>query len=156
MFATAAADSSHVYVSICDAGAIADVHTTTSSISTGGTNTGDQLVTNLVSPAASCGATCSTVATITGFSINSNVVTITAANNFFAGEKVSISGMTTTEGMNLNGQTLTVLATGLSAAQFECNVNPSLNLADILQTSDSGSAVPSTRPQMPIFLLTGQ
>jgi len=151
MFTAAAADSSHVYVSICDAGAIADVNTTTSSISTGGTNSGDQLVTNLVSPSATCGANCSTVAAISGFSISSNVVTFTAANNFFAGEKVSITGLTT--GTYLNGKTLTVLATGLSAGSFECNftnadVNPPI--------ADSGSAVPLTPPQTPIFLLTGQ
>jgi DNA-binding beta-propeller fold protein YncE len=151
MFATAAADSSHVYVSICDAGAIADVSTTTSSISTGGTNSGDQLVTNLVSPSASCGANCSSVAAITGFSISANVVTFTAANNFFAGEKISITGLTT--GTYLNGKTLTVLATGLSPGSFECNftnadVNPPI--------ADSGSAVPLTPPQTPIFLLTGQ
>ncbi len=150
MFATAAADSSHVYVSICDAGAIADVNTTTGSNSTGGTNSGDQLVTNLVSPSGSCGANCSTVAAITGFSISSNVVTFTAANNFFAGEKVSITGLTT--GTYLNGATLTVLATGLSAGSFECNFTN----ADVTQTADTGSAVPSTAPQTPIFLLTGQ
>src|SRR5205807_2944750 len=95
LFATAAADSSHVYVSICDAGAIADINTTTSSNSTGVTNAADQLVTNLVSPSSTCGANCSGVAAITGFSISSNVVTFTAANNFFAGEKVSITGLST-------------------------------------------------------------
>jgi hypothetical protein len=154
MFATAAADSSHVYVSICDAGAIADINTATSTLSTGGTNSVDQLMTNLVSPSATCGATCSTVATITGFSISSNVVTFTAANNFFAGEKVSITGLTT--GTNLNGLTLTVLATGLSAGTFECNLDPSLKIPDVTPVADSGSAVPLTPPQNPIFLLTGQ
>ena len=155
MFATAAADSSHVYVSICDAGAIADINTTTSTLSTGGTNSVDQLITNLVSPSAACGANCSTVATITGFSISSNVVTFTAVNNFFAGEKVTITGLTKTstgDGTVLNGKTLTVLATGLSPSQFECNfTNP-----DVTPTADSGTAVPSTPPQTPIFLLTGQ
>jgi YVTN family beta-propeller protein len=150
MFATAAPDSSHVYVSICDAGTIADINTTTSPLATGGTNSVDQLVTNLVSPFATCGATCSTVATITGFSITSNVVTFTAANNFFAGEKVSITGLTT--GTYLNGKTLTVLATGLSSGSFACNFTN----ADVSQTADSGTAVPSTPPQTPIFLLTGQ
>jgi hypothetical protein len=150
MFATAAVDSSHVYVSICDAGAIADISTATSSNSTGGTNAGDQLVTNLVSPSATCGANCSTVAVITGFSISSNVVTFTAANNFFAGEKVSITGLST--GTDLNGRTLTVLATGLSPAQFECNFIHD----DVVQTADSGSAVTLTPPQTPIFLLPGQ
>ena len=50
MFTTAAADSSHVYVSICDAGSIADIRATTSDLSTGGTNTPDQLVTDVVAP----------------------------------------------------------------------------------------------------------
>ena len=47
MFATAAPDSSHVYVSICDAGAIADISTTTSSVNQG-TNADDRLVIDLL------------------------------------------------------------------------------------------------------------
>ncbi len=50
MFAAAAGDSSHVYVSICDAGSIADIIATTSTLSTGGVNTPDQLVTDLAAP----------------------------------------------------------------------------------------------------------
>ena len=50
MFTAAAADSSHVYVSICDAGSIADIIATTSTLSTGGTNTPDQLVTDVATP----------------------------------------------------------------------------------------------------------
>ena len=50
MSAAPAADSSHVYVSICDAGAIADVTATTSSVATGGTNGIDQLVNDLLPP----------------------------------------------------------------------------------------------------------
>jgi len=49
MFAAAAADSSHVYVSICDAGAIADISTTTNSVSQG-TNQDDRLVIDLLAP----------------------------------------------------------------------------------------------------------
>jgi YVTN family beta-propeller protein len=49
MFAVSASDNSHVYVSICDAGTIADVNTTTNSISTG-SNTPDTLVTDIVTP----------------------------------------------------------------------------------------------------------
>ena len=45
MFATAATDGSHVYVSICDAGAVADIVTNTNTISQG-TNAADRLVTN--------------------------------------------------------------------------------------------------------------
>ena len=50
MTTAAAADSSRVYVGMCDAGAIAVVTTTTSSIGTGGTNTQDTLVTDLLAP----------------------------------------------------------------------------------------------------------
>ena len=50
MFTAAAADSSHVYVSICDAGSIADIVATTSTLTNGGTNTPDQLVTDVVAP----------------------------------------------------------------------------------------------------------
>ena len=52
MFATASADSSHVYVSICDAGAIADISTTTNTVSQG-TNQGDRLVIDLLAPLSS-------------------------------------------------------------------------------------------------------
>ena len=50
MSAVAAADSSRVYASICDAGVVAIVNTTTSSIATGGTNTPDTLVKDLLAP----------------------------------------------------------------------------------------------------------
>jgi YVTN family beta-propeller protein len=49
MFATAAPDSSHVYVSICDAGAIADISTATNTLSQG-TNAPDTLVIDLLAP----------------------------------------------------------------------------------------------------------
>jgi hypothetical protein len=49
MFATASADSSHVYVSVCDAGAIADVSTTTNTLNQG-TNADDRLVIDLLAP----------------------------------------------------------------------------------------------------------
>jgi DNA-binding beta-propeller fold protein YncE len=49
MYATAAVDSSHVYVSICDAGGIADISTTTNTISQG-TNADDRLVIDLLAP----------------------------------------------------------------------------------------------------------
>jgi len=135
MFATASADSSHVYVSICDAGSIADVSTKTNTISTG-TNTPDTLVTDITAPFGACTpGTCGSVSSITSFSIASNVVTFQAANNFIAGEQVQISGLGV--GTYLNGQTLTVLPTGLSASQFECNFNH----ADVGATTDSGAAV---------------
>ena len=50
MFAAPAADSSHVYVSICDAGVVADVSTSTSTLATGSTNGPDQLVTDVPTP----------------------------------------------------------------------------------------------------------
>lgn len=55
IFATAAADSSHVYVSICDAGAIADISTNTNTVSQG-TNASDRLVTDLLAPLSAGGA----------------------------------------------------------------------------------------------------
>jgi YVTN family beta-propeller protein len=153
VFTTAAADSSHVYVSMCDAGFIADINATNSN--TNGTGGGaipaDTLVTDLPAAFGICTQTsCSHAATITAFSINSNVVTFQAANQFAPGQSVSISGLTT--GTYLNGLTLTVLATGLSGSQFECYFAS----ADVSQTSDSGAAVPSVPTQSPIFLLTGQ
>lgn len=52
----AAADSSRVYVGICDAGAVAVVNTTTSSIGSGSTNTPDTLVTDLAAPFSAAAA----------------------------------------------------------------------------------------------------
>lgn len=153
MFTAASTDSSHVYVSICDAGTIADIDATTSSITTGGSNAPDTLIADIIAPFGGCAATtCSSVATITSLSITSNIVTFQGANNFIPGVKVSISGLTSTPGTQLNGHTLTVLATGLSATQFEAVVSQ----ANVGSTADSGTAVPLTPPQTPIFLLPGQ
>jgi DNA-binding beta-propeller fold protein YncE len=135
MFTSAATDSSHVYVSICDAGAVADVITTTNTISQG-TNSPDTLVTDITAPFGACtGGNCSSAAPITSFSITSNVVTFQAVNNFVAGQQVQISGLTT--GTYLNGQTLTVLATGLSGNQFQAVFTHS----DVTATTDSGTAL---------------
>lgn len=49
MSAAAAPDSTHVYVSVCDAGVVADINTSTSSIATG-VNTPDVLKTDLAAP----------------------------------------------------------------------------------------------------------
>jgi hypothetical protein len=133
MFTTASADSSHVYVGICDAGAIADVTTVANSVSQG-TNSPDTLVTDILAPFGACaGANCSSIAPITSFSITNNVVTIQAVNNFVPGEQVQISGLTT--GTYLNGQTLTVLsaASGQFSAKF--------THADVGTTVDSGTAL---------------
>jgi hypothetical protein len=75
-------------------------------------------------------------ATITSFSITGNVVTFQATNNFEAGTSVTITGLTTTAGMNLDNQVLTVLSTGLSASQFEANFTS----PDVASTMDSGTA----------------
>jgi len=148
MYATAAADSSHVYVTICDAGTIADVITKTNTIATG-SNSPDTLVTDIPAPSGSCGAACSSVATITSLATNGNVVTFAAANNFIAGGRVAISGTGTT----LDGQTFTVLAAGLSATSFSANLN---SATDKGVTGSTGTAVPLAPSQAPIFLLTGQ
>lgn len=135
MFTTAAADSSHVYVSICDAGAIAVVRTNTNTI-TQGTNSADTLVTDVTSPFGACSSSsCSSAAPITSFSITSNTVAFQAVNNFVAGQQVQISGLTT--GTYLNGQMLTVLPTGLSGTQFQA----SFTHGDVTSTADSGTAL---------------
>lgn len=57
-------------------------------------------------------------ATITATSITSNVLTLTASNSFSSGQLVYLSG---TSESYLNGQTITVLSSGLSASQFEAS-----------------------------------
>ncbi|MFZ0685954.1 MAG: GH25 family lysozyme [Terriglobales bacterium] len=73
-------------------------------------------------------------ASITDFSITNNVVTFFASNVFQVGQKVAISGLSA--GAFLNGQKLTVIASGLSNSQFEANFSH----ADVGSTSDSGTA----------------
>jgi len=135
MFTTASADSSHVYVSICDAGSIADISTQSTSASGNSNNTPDTLMTDIVAPFGACTTgTCASQASITSFAVASNVVTFQAANNFIAGQQIQISGLGV--GTYLNGQTLTVLASGLSGTQFECNFTH----ANVASTADSGTA----------------
>jgi YVTN family beta-propeller protein len=153
VFTTAAADSSHVYVSMCDAGAIADIITTGNNTNNngGGPTAPDTLVTDLPTAFGVCSqVSCSSAATITAFSITSNIVTFQAANDFSPGQSVSISGLTT--GTYLNGFTLTVLATGLSSSQFECY----FTFTNVASTSDSGAAIPAVPLQTPVFMMTGQ
>ncbi len=140
MFAAASADSSHVYVSICDAGTISDVSATASGNSTG-TNTPDTLITNIAPTAAACsGASCGKVATITAFQIAANgVVTFTATNTFLAGQQVTISGLQTTQGAALDGLTLTILSSGLSGSQFECALSGTQTAVGL--TADTGTAL---------------
>jgi YVTN family beta-propeller protein len=153
VFTTASADSSRVYVSMCDAGAIAVINTTGSNTNNGGGSgvPADTVITDLPAPYGICTQTsCGSAASITAFSIASNVVTFQAANAFTAGQTVSISGLST--GTYLNGVTMTVLATGLSSSQFECYFSS----PDTPSTSDSGTAFPSVPSQTPVFMLTGQ
>jgi len=135
MFTTASADGSHVYVSMCDAGAVASIRTNTNTF-TQGSNAPDTLITDISAPFGACsGSSCSSAAPITSFSISSNVVTFQAVNNFVPGEQVQISGLST--GTYLNGRTLTVLQTGLSGTQFAANFTHS----GVGSTTDSGSAL---------------
>ena len=153
VFTTSSEDGSHVYVSMCDAGAIADINTTDGNTNGtgGGTTPADSLVTDLPAAFGVCTSTsCTSVAAITGFSITSNVVTFQGANQYAAGQQVSIAGLTT--GTYLNGLTLTVIGTGLSSSQFECD----FTYSNVALTSDSGTAVPLPPLQTPVFLLTGQ
>lgn len=152
IFTTASADGSHVYVSMCDAGYIADINTVTNSVSNNPNNSTDTLVTDLVAPFSVCNGTCSSVSQITAFSIASNVVTFQALNNFTPGTRVQISNLTSAAGAQLDGQILTVLASGLSGTQFQSNVSQ----ANASATTDVGTAVPIAPLQAPIFLLTGQ
>jgi hypothetical protein len=56
---------------------------------------------------------------ISNVALTSNVVTILATNTLVAGQVVTISGLPTAT--FLNGQVVTVIATGLSGSQFEFN-----------------------------------
>lgn len=152
IFPVAAEDSSRVYVSMCDAGTIADIITTGSNLNNSGVAIpADSLITDLTTPPAACTQpSCSSPATITAFSITSNVVTFQAVNAFAPGQSISIAGLTT--GTYLDGLTLTVLSAGLSTSQFECFFTyPNVGL-----TTDSGNAVPIPAAQTPFFLLMGQ
>ncbi len=152
VFTTASVDSTRVYVSLCDAGAVAVINTTDANANNSGTAVPpDSLVLDLATAPAACQqASCSNTAAITAFSITNNVVTFQAANSFTPGQTLTISGLST--GTYLNGSTLTVLATGLSATQFECNFT---NANESL-TTDSGTAIPQPPSQNPVFLFTGQ
>lgn len=74
------------------------------------------------------------VAPVTSVSITSNVVTITAVNNFTTGQQVNFAGLT--GATFLNGVQLTVISTGLSGTQFEANFTH----ANYGPTGDTGTA----------------
>lgn len=80
------------------------------------------------------GTPCISAAAITGYSIASNVVTIVANNTLSAGNMVAISGLSTTTGLLLDGQTLTV--TAATGTQFTA----AFTNADVPSTADSGTA----------------
>lgn len=83
-----------------------------------------------------------TKATVTAWSITSNVVTFTGANSYTAGQVVTVSGLST--GSFLNGQSFVVLSSGLSATQFEANFTHANGSA-----TETGTAVP--QPTIQIF-----
>lgn len=75
-------------------------------------------------------------AQITSFSITSNVVTLNCYNTFQLGQKVTIFGLST--GTYLNGQALTITATGYSSFTAD------FTHADVTSTSDTGIATNTT------------
>lgn len=64
-------------------------------------------------------ATSTTSATITAYSITSNVITLTATNSYTVGQAVALSGFQSLS--SLNDTFATVLASGLSGSQFKIN-----------------------------------
>jgi len=89
------------------------------------------------------------VDTITAYSITGNVltVTVTAPNPFTAGATVTLTGFPTST--FLNGQTVTVLAAGLSTTQFEANFTHA-NVA--ATTEPAAAAVTGTTPGLLTFV----
>lgn len=73
-------------------------------------------------------------ATITNLALTTNVVTITAANNYTAGDIVVLNGLTTTP--TLNGTSLIINSTGLSASSFQA----ALTHANIVSGAETGTA----------------
>lgn len=86
-------------------------------------------------PAFNSSLSAGTAATITAWSITSNIVTFTALNSFVAGEIVTIGGLTT--GAFMNGMTFTVSGVGLSGTAFQV----ALTHANASAT-ESGTATP--------------
>ena len=73
---------------------------------------------------------------ITNSVLTSNVMTMTAVQQYFAGSTVILQGMT--NGAALNGQVASVISTGLSATAFEAN----LKATNIITGADTGVALP--------------
>jgi hypothetical protein len=79
-----------------------------------------------------------TTATITGYSVTSNVVTFTAANSFtanVAGQTVVIEGLTSANGTQFNNQSLTI--TAATGSSFSA----AFTTANVASTTDTGTAV---------------
>lgn len=77
------------------------------------------------------------LAALTSYSVTSNVVTFQAVNSFSSGTPVQIAG---TGVSGLDGQVLTVLASGLSSSQFEANFTS----PNVSSTPIGGTATPLT------------
>jgi hypothetical protein len=78
---------------------------------------------------------------LTGFSIVSNVITVTTITQvtpFVAGQQITVSNMV--QNTFLNGAVLTVLSTGLSATQFEANYT----FSGTMTATDAGALTPNT------------
>ncbi|MFZ1083372.1 MAG: hypothetical protein WAN35_00250 [Terracidiphilus sp.] len=76
------------------------------------------------------------VAKISGFSITSNTVTFTAANNYSAGQFVDIEGLSS--GFYLNRAIMQVSSIGLSSTQFEAALP--FDWPNVSTTSDNGTS----------------
>jgi len=87
--------------------------------------------------------------TITGWNISGNVVTFTTSNTLTAGQQVTLSGFGTST--FFNGQTVTVLSTGLSTSQFEANFTHASGSAVETGTGSTGTQVDTKQisPNLP-------
>ena len=104
-----------------------------------GTNTGTgSIATTLGSPMVLNAGGIGTV-TITAVSGSGTIVTATASNGFLAGQTVTLGGFSGAW-TGLNGQTVTVLSTGLSSSQFEFTNS----------TTGTTSAGTATAPYQPL------
>ena len=76
---------------------------------------------------------------ITATAVASNVLTVTAANQFQAGQTISFSGLTNPSDTFLNSITVLVIPSGLSTSQFKANVvNANYSVSDTgTATADS-------------------
>jgi hypothetical protein len=81
-------------------------------------------------------------ATITNFALTSNVATVTAANNYTAGDVVVFAGLTTNP--TLNGASCIVLSASLSSSSFGCNYTH----ANITSATETGTALLANYTQL--------